>query len=683
MEKAADILLRILRGGSLNDKLCGSTHSYSELKWDDPASALLHSAALSDLVSPGREGSLKPSADAAKSAAFPKRKDLQQLRERGRLLHFFANHELLAIETMAFTLLKFPDAPDDFKRGLWHTLQDEQKHLGMYVERMREYGVDLGSVPVNLYFWNVMKTMRTPLDYVTRMSLTFEAANLDFALEYAEMFEKEIDDEKTALLLRKVHDDEVNHVAHGMKWFERWKNPDHSQWEAYEQSLPFPLTPRRARGGVFFAGASRLKAGMQSDFVDQVKIAGGSRGKIPNYFYFNPQCELESSGVSLSPKALAKVRELAEIMLWLGRESDVVELPEMPPLEWLKELHTLKGELPEIVVPKNEADLAAKLTRYLAFDEVKPWGWGAGAFEKARLVNGENRIRNPQELPAEFFSKKLFSKAWWKSQLGTPGTVIHSFSDWTQWRKTQNAESGEKFILKASVSTSGRGHQVFSLSSDEISKIETVLKKTVNPSFVIEPYYQKRIDFSVQYEIMRDRTVKKYSPRFFLVDQHLQYRGSLLGEWGRNTPYAAETELIEKEKASWQSEHEKVLKILLDLNYVGPVGIDALLCEKNGSLAVVPIIEVNVRYTMGRVAQEIEQSLKGTLSSASLWLFFNPNDLTKWNVANYTTLAEKLTKQIGGLKFVPTMSEITHKGLKSTFCAVISGRNPTDLLTVP
>ena len=55
----------------------------------------------------------------------------------GRLLHFFANHELLATELMALVLLKFPDAPAAFRKGVLETLKDEQEHTRLYIERMK------------------------------------------------------------------------------------------------------------------------------------------------------------------------------------------------------------------------------------------------------------------------------------------------------------------------------------------------------------------------------------------------------------------------------------------------------------------------------------------------------------------------------------------------------------------
>jgi len=100
-------------------------------------------------------------------------------KERGRLLHFFCNHELLATELMALALLKFPEAPASFRQGVLETLKEEQIHTKLYIHRMKQCGVEFGELPLSDYFWKSVSSMEDPLDYVTRLSLTFEQANLD------------------------------------------------------------------------------------------------------------------------------------------------------------------------------------------------------------------------------------------------------------------------------------------------------------------------------------------------------------------------------------------------------------------------------------------------------------------------------------------------------------------------
>ncbi|MEI6399206.1 MAG: DUF455 family protein, partial [Pseudomonadota bacterium] len=115
---------------------------------------------------------------------FPTRSKLSDGRARGLVLHFFANHELLALELMAVALLKWPDAPEGFRRGLVQTMAEEQNHMRLYLDRMKDLGVEFGEANLNGFFWKCMKDLASPMEFAAAMSMTFEQANLDFALHY-------------------------------------------------------------------------------------------------------------------------------------------------------------------------------------------------------------------------------------------------------------------------------------------------------------------------------------------------------------------------------------------------------------------------------------------------------------------------------------------------------------------
>jgi hypothetical protein len=480
------------------------------------------------------------------------------------------------------------------------------------------------------------------------MSMTFEQANLDFALEYAKIFKNEMDDPKTAELLQVVHDDEVKHVGHGLKWFHEW-NEDaivkEGEWGAYLKQLPYPLNARRAKGSVFFSEASRKLAGFSDDYIQSVKIAGGSRGRVPDYYLFNPECEIES-GLPDLPKVLReKIEDLAPVMLWLAHGEDVVELPRRPGIEFQKQMFEYRGELPEIV---TEAEVKNGLpSAYEVVESVKPWGWGRRAW--AHLQDWKSQVRKHPTFDSKIVSETFFSKAHWKQWIqknvegAVEGMVIHSLSEFENWI-TQNSESIKEFIFKLDHSTSGRGHVVFkpSVIDQELKKL--LAKKELKG--VIEPYYSKVADFSIQYEIQslpEGLKIKRFEPRFFFVDDQLQYLGAWLGPIPQTHELFHAWQAIEKNREQISLVHEKILQELITSGYVGPVGIDALVARENGEnipLKVVPVIEVNVRYTMGRVAHALEAALrkKGITTPASM-IFHSKQELKKLGIESFQSLS--------------------------------------------
>jgi uncharacterized ferritin-like protein (DUF455 family) len=242
-------------------------------------------------VLPGRPSHLRFASDSAARPTLPTRPGLVNEENRGVLLHFFANHELLAAELMALALLKFPDAPAAFREGLANTLREEQLHTRWYVNRMRECGVEFGQYPLSRFFWEAVSCMESPLDYVSRLSLTFEQANLDYALHYGHLL-REAGDGKSASILLRIYEDEIAHVGYGLSWFRRWKEEKESDWSALQKRLPFPLSPSRAKGNrTGFNEAGRCAAGFDEDYIQRLALFERSKGRTPNVFYFNPEAE--------------------------------------------------------------------------------------------------------------------------------------------------------------------------------------------------------------------------------------------------------------------------------------------------------------------------------------------------------------------------------------------------------
>lgn len=185
--------------------------------------------------------------------------------QRVRILHGLANHELQAIELFAWAILRYPEAPPSFRRGLLRILVEEQQHCRMYIERLESLGARFGDEPVSGYFWGKVAELESPAQFVSTMCLTFENANLDHALDLRAAA-LAVHDQETAAILKRVHDDEVGHVKFGWKWLNAFKDPSVSMTDAYLNHVVWPLRPVLARGRNFNRD-SRVAAGLDEDFI--------------------------------------------------------------------------------------------------------------------------------------------------------------------------------------------------------------------------------------------------------------------------------------------------------------------------------------------------------------------------------------------------------------------------------
>lgn len=379
---------------------------------------------------PGRPAELVFKPAGSVKAEFPSLHRLDDERERGRLLHFFANHELLATELMALVLLRFPDAPAAFRRGVLQTLRDEQEHTRWYLARMRACGIGFGELPVSGYFWRAVSGMGSPLDYVAGLSLTFEQANLDFARHFARGFAAAGDTE-TAKLLDRIYRDEIAHVAYGLKWFRRWKQPSQSDWEAFCRQLKFPLSPQRAKG-LSLNVEGRRAAGLDAQFIAELDVFAQSKGRTPSVFVFNPFAEGRiAQGKSFTPvKHQAQLaQDLATLPMFLCRQDDIVLVEERPAVEFLSGLKQAGFALPEFVelgrgvltAPLNQADAKPRAEDRRALPAIaqrklgrlRPWAWGPDSVELlAPLVGSLTGETRTVEGSFNDGIAQLYSKAW-------------------------------------------------------------------------------------------------------------------------------------------------------------------------------------------------------------------------------------------------------------------------------
>jgi uncharacterized ferritin-like protein (DUF455 family) len=629
-------------------------------------------SALTTPAAPGRPKELQFKVTGEARDSFPGTKNLERDSERGRLLHFFANHELLATELMALVLLRFPEAPAAFRQGVLQTLKDEQEHTRLYLRRMKECGIHFGELPVSGYFWRSVSAMENPMDYVASLCMTFEQANLDFARHYARGFAA-VGDGITAGLLEKIYRDEIGHVAHGLKWFRRWKNPGESDWEAFCRQLKFPLSPQRAKG-ISLNVVGRRAAGFDAQFIAELDVFSQSKGRTPNVFVFNPFAEARiAHGKSFNPtKHQAQLaRDLANLPQFLCRQDDIVLVNQKPSVEFLSGIKQAGFALPEFVEmdrnaglrpgafqnkPCHEAGPEAGVPAALAnltsrkLGRLRPWAWGPDSVEMLEPLfanlTGEKRTANGSFNPgiaqlysktwsAELLKKILGRRRGDESQIKNPklDQRLLTSSPTDNWLSTENeagvAVNSLDQALAAIATIRQRGHHKIVIKealglagSNAMRLFEPELLEThrrwitnaveSHRQLVVEPWLERELDFSVQLEMAVDG-LKLCGYTGLFNDAKGQFQGNSTAPGHQKKIPANLIALFSELPDIAQRLHALYADIfalleaeLRRVNYHGPVGIDAFAYrDANGKIRLKPVVEINPRYTMGRLTVEL------------------------------------------------------------------------------
>jgi uncharacterized ferritin-like protein (DUF455 family) len=614
---------RVLFATTLEEKLLRP----SDITDERPGTALITPSA------PGRPAELQFKVTGTARDSFPGTKNLEQESERGRLLHFFANHELLATELMALVLLKFPDAPAAFRKGVLQTLKDEQEHAQLYLARMKECGVHFGELPVSGYFWRSVSVMENPMDYVSSLCLTFEQANLDFARHYAKGFTS-IGDNETSKLLEKIYRDEIGHVAYGLKWFRRWKNPSESDWEAFCRQLKFPLSPQRAKG-ITLNVAGRRAAGLDAQFIAELDVFSQSKGRTPNVFVFNPFAEARiAHGKSFNPtKHQAQLaRDLSNLPQFLCRQDDIVLVNQKPSVEFLSGVKQAGFALPEFFEFSETKNLTQR-----KLGRLRPWAWGPDSVELFEPIfanlTAEKRDVSESFNPA---IAQLYSKAWsaallkkflsgraapqrrpteqtWLCTENEAGIAVNSLAKALAAIATIRQRGHHKIIIKESLGLAGSN--AMRLFEPEI--LETHRRWILNAienkrQLVVEPWLERELDFSVQLE-MSDDGLKLCGYTGLINDARGQFQANVaLPGHQKKIPvnlialFPEPPDIAQRFHALYAEIFSLLEEELRRVNYLGPVGIDAFAYRAaDGKIRLKPIVEINPRYTMGRVTVEL------------------------------------------------------------------------------
>ena len=234
----------------------------------------------------------------------------------------------------------------------------------------------------------------------------------------------------------------------------------------------------------------------------------------------------------------------------------------------------------------DEGDLGG-----IAFARVEPWGWDRSLVHELRrrgvdesLLPGRDelsRVRSEshRRTAMRLLSEVGMSEAFECSTLNEVHDIIYKYN---------------KVVAKAPWSSSGRGVRFLGDTLDEhtLGWLRNVIVR--QGSVMIEPLYDKVLDFGMEFQSDRDGNVEYLGLSMFQTVNGA-YTGNLLAT------EAVKREILARYISLDELDHftaEASAWLGRELTYRGPLGIDMMVVE-GGRLA---LAEVNLRRTMGHVA---------------------------------------------------------------------------------
>jgi uncharacterized ferritin-like protein (DUF455 family) len=204
---------------------------------------------------------------------MPKRRAGGSPAGRIALLHALAHIELNAIDLAWDIIARFGAAalPREFYDDWVRVAAEEAEHHALLAERLAGFGAAYGDLPAHDGLWQAAET--TSHDLLARLAivpLVLEARGLDVTPAMIARLDRLVDGESAAVLQR-IYDDEIGHVAIGMRWFgflcaRDDLAPEHTYQRLVRRYFKGELKPP-------FNDGARLAAGLPASFYAPLATA--------------------------------------------------------------------------------------------------------------------------------------------------------------------------------------------------------------------------------------------------------------------------------------------------------------------------------------------------------------------------------------------------------------------------
>ena len=355
-----------------------------------------------------------------------------------------------------------------------------------------------------------------------------------------------------------------------------------------------------------------------------MKILNNKIQTIPKIHWFNPGHEdaIRTDNPHYTPPApvCRMMTDLAILPVWYGNKNDYVIVNETD--ETSRFLWSLPAAIRPAATPIRPAGL--NMTEPV---EAAPWGLSPHSvrfFETLRALNTHIIIPPWKETRKELTGRQTALKCLSKITTLLPDNFkFPRFCATAGEIREYITAYPPPYILKTPYSCSGRG--LFRLPARELDLqatrwIEGALRKQGAVS--IEPALDKVCDFAMEFESGGKGNISFKGLAVFNTLAKGTYYGNLLGSQAAMENHLSAFIQISQLRTI-QETLTPILAETFGYDYQGYLGVDMLIYRKDGLYFIHPMIEINLRYTMGLVALQLSNRWIHPASQGQLIIAFN------------------------------------------------------------
>ena len=244
-------------------------------------------------------------------------------------------------------------------------------------------------------------------------------------------------------------------------------------------------------------------------------------------------------------------------------------------------------------------------------EKVVPWGWNPSLVHRLQQAGfpvtaypSAERMKRIRQLSGRQTAVKVLRRLCEQIDGNIPALgeafVLSSIEEVENF-----VLSHSRALLKAPWSGSGRGIQYTSGSFSIPLKGWTQHILTTQHQVIGEPFYDKLLDFAMEFLADEGGLVRFIGYSLFETDKRGVYKENLLA-----TDEAIEARISAYIPAETLQQVGRVLQVelaeVIKGSYEGYLGVDMMICRtKDGGYAIHPCVEINLRMNMGVVARLI------------------------------------------------------------------------------